>query len=128
MNAEVWKTVAGYGGAYQASTSGRIRSVNRWVARGDVLQPLKGRILKPSRNKKTKYWHVVLCHLGKEHSCYVHRLVAETFIANPDGLREVNHKDLDKSNNAADNLEWESSSGNKVHAVANGVSFRGKPV
>ena len=43
---------------------------------------------------------------GKQKRYYIHRLVAETFISNPDNLPEVNHKDENKVNNAADNLEW----------------------
>ena len=43
---------------------------------------------------------------GNEHQLYVHRLVAQSFIANPDNLPEINHKDEDKLNNRPDNLEW----------------------
>lgn len=43
---------------------------------------------------------------GNAHQFYVHRLVAQAFIANPDSLPEINHKDEDKANNCADNLEW----------------------
>lgn len=124
-----WKAVEGYEGLYEVSTIGAIRSLDRVVIRaerrGEIRQTLKGKILSASRNKRTGYYHVVLCKGGKEVSHYVHRLVAEAFVPNPLGLPEVNHRDLDKSNNAADNLEWATSSGNKRHAVANGVSFRG---
>jgi|SRR5690554_1002267 len=51
----------------------------------------------------------------------VHRLVAETFIDNPDNLPEVNHKDCDKSNNCVSNLEWVTSRGNKDHGWLNGL-------
>jgi hypothetical protein len=59
----------------------------------------------------------------------VHRLVAELYIPNPNGFQQVNHKDLNKENNNALNLEWCTPSQNVRHAVANGrISKPGKPV
>lgn len=52
------------------------------------------------------YLHVLLCKNGKYITHNVHRLVAETFIPNPDNLPEINHKDENKENNCVDNLEW----------------------
>lgn len=51
---------------------------------------------------KTGYKFVIL---GKK-TCYVHRLVAEAFIPNPDNLQQINHIDEQKDNNAVSNLEW----------------------
>ena len=51
---------------------------------------------------------------------YVHRLVAECFIPNPDNLPQVNHKDCNKSNNSVDNLEWISKAENIQHSHASG--------
>lgn len=51
----------------------------------------------------------------------MHRLVAEAFLPNPEQLPEVNHKDTDKGNNAFTNLEWSTSSDNKLHATAHGL-------
>lgn len=53
---------------------------------------------------------------------YVHRLVAEAFIPNPDNLPEVNHIDGNRSNNAVHNLEWVSHADNMRHAYATGLN------
>lgn len=65
--------------------------------------------------------NVQMCNEDGWKSRRVHRLVAETFIDNPDNLPEVNHKDCDKSNNCVSNLEWVTSRGNKEHGWANGL-------
>lgn len=52
------------------------------------------------------YKYVSLNYKGVRTSFYIHRLVADYFIANPNNLPEVNHKDENKLNNRADNLEW----------------------
>ena len=73
----------------------------------------KGEIVNTNTNKKLKgyirkdgYVVVSLSKGGKKYKCYLHRLVAETFISNPDNLSQVNHKDEDKTNNCVSNLEW----------------------
>ena len=92
---ETWKDVIGYEGLYQVSDLGRVRS----------LKYGKVRILKP-RNNGRSYLKVALYRNEQMRNVYVHRLVAETFIPNPLSLPEVNHKDENKANNSADNLEW----------------------
>ena len=73
----------------------------------------KGEIVNTNTNKKLKgyirkdgYVIISLSKGGKKYKCYLHRLVAETFIPNPNNLPQVNHKDEDKSNNDVTNLEW----------------------
>ena len=59
---------------------------------------------------------------NKEHKlAYVHRLVAEAFVPNPNRKKEVNHIDDNKQNNAASNLEWATRRENTIHAYANGL-------
>ncbi len=57
---------------------------------------------------------------------YVHRLVAQQFIPNPDGKKWVNHKDGNKANNSVDNLEWTTISENIQHAWNTGLHERKK--
>lgn len=107
MPSERWKWIPGYEGLYQASTWGRIRSVDRWVVSNTGKKDFRrGRILKPQREKKTGYLRVGLCRNGKRRFFWIHRMVAETFIPNPENKPEVNHLDENKTNNAVENLSW----------------------
>jgi hypothetical protein len=100
---EYWMPAPGYPG-YEVSSLGRVQNSKT------------GRILKPSINAGG---YVQFSLRG--HSVWSHRLVAEAFVDNPDpkNLREVNHLDGDKSNNAALNLEWSNRAGNLRHAAEN---------
>ena len=99
---EIWKDIKDYEGYYQISNLGRVKSLSRLV---DNRYYNKECILKPRLHLKG-YHLVALSKNGKITGHSVHRLVAETFIENPDNLPEVNHKDEDKTNNCVDNLEW----------------------
>ena len=105
LDGEIWKDVDGYGGFYEVSNLGRVRSKERITE----IQPYchivrKPRILKAQFNGM--YYRVVMSFDGKSRQVLIHRLVAETFIPNPDGLPQVNHKDENKKNNNVENLEW----------------------
>jgi DNA-binding XRE family transcriptional regulator len=63
---------------------------------------------------------------GKGRVYYVHRLIAEAFVENPDGKLVVNHKDGNKRNNAASNLEWVTAGENVKHAYDTGLKDRFK--
>ena len=108
VNFELWKDIKSFEGLYQVSTWGRVRSLDKYidVKIRNVDKVLKrGKILKPVYYKNG-YLTVGLCKNGKVTRFYVHRLVAEAFIPNPENKPEVNHKDEVKSNNYRTNLEW----------------------
>lgn len=90
---EIWRDIKGYEGRYQVSSLGRIYSF------------YKKDVLKPKSNGKG-YYFVYLCKKGEGKVFYIHRLVAQAFIDNPNNYPEVNHKDENKENNGLHNLEW----------------------
>lgn len=67
------------------------------------------------------YPTVTLRHNGVQVQRLVHRLVAESFCCRPEGANQVNHKDGDKKNNQASNLEWVSAKQNMRHSVESGL-------
>ena len=105
----VRKAVKGYEGYYEVDQFGRVYSVDRVISVNDngrqYEKPLKVKQMKQSMHTKG-YKTVALTKDGNTKTCYVHRLVAEAFVDNPCGLPFINHKDEDKTNNFADNLEW----------------------
>lgn len=102
MSIERWEWVPDYPGKYRVSDHGRIQSL------------LTGRILKPTPSGNG-YRKVTLCHNGVYTQRNIHRLVAQAFIPNPENKPHINHKDGDKSNNCATNLEWVTRSENQLH-------------
>ena len=100
---EVWKIIdhpsIGYYPNYMVSNKGRVKSLNYLGSPGEE------RILKPRNNKS--YFYVALCRKGeKQKNFSVHRLVAFSFLENPENLPCVTHKDENPSNNCVENLEW----------------------
>lgn len=86
-------------------------------AHGIVFDTKRGKIVPSHPNRKGGYLAVKLYNNeGIRKTCYVHRLVAMTYLPNPDNLPEVNHIDFDTTNNDVSNLEWISKKGNSKHA------------
>ena len=124
---EIWRTAVYdgivYEGLYKVSNLGRILSLNyRNTGRAELMNPGKDR---------GGYLKVGLSKNGKTDTCKMHRLVAETFLPNPENKPQVNHKDENKTNNfvflnedcSADkeksNLEWSTPKENSNHGTRN---------
>src|SRR5699024_4525958 len=111
------KTIKGYEGLYAIDSNGNVYSLVTNKSRG------KG-ILKP--HHKNGYLAV---HLYKDGNCkhfYIHRLVAEAFLENERGYKEVNHIDCNKTNNSLENLEWCNRTRNLKHSYENGLKRQGE--
>lgn len=106
LPAECWRWHPGHVGIMQVSTRGQVQTVDRWVTYKDGSKHFfKGQILKPWRNK-WGYLLVTLSINGKKHHFQVHRLVAETWLDNPEGKPQVNHLNEQKDMNFVENLSW----------------------
>lgn len=110
MTEELWKDIPGYEGMYQASTLGRIRSLDIMrefhpMERKAYKQMRKGRVLK-SYLHHGGYMTVSLYKDGEEKAWLVQRLVAMTFLENPKGCKRVGLIDGDKTNTKLENLKW----------------------
>ena len=95
---EIWRDIKGYEGLYQVSNLGNVKSL-RYRNKHEEHLLNKG-------SSNGGYYSYTLSKNCKRKNCLIHRLVAETFIPNPNNLPCVNHIDEDKSNNKVDNLEW----------------------
>ena len=121
MNAEIWKDVVGYEGIYQCSNIGRIKSLDHKVYHSNYKYRIqKGRIISVSKSKKG-YLQVSLSKNGKRFHTGVHRIMAISFIDNPENKPQVNHIDGNKENNLLSNLEWVTNSENQIHAINGGL-------
>lgn len=113
---EIWKPVKGYEGWYEVSNIGNVRSVDRFVRFEDGRYAnYKSKDIKLSKNRNG-YFNANLWKNSKLSIKYVHRLVAEAFIPNPENKPQVNHKDGNKENNLESNLEWATILENARHA------------
>lgn len=101
-----WKPVVGYEGLYEVSETGAVRGLDRAVVRSDgVVRTVPGRIMS-YRENPDGYLLAKLSKNGRARWVPRHRIVAEAFIPNPNGLQEVNHINHDRTDNRIENLEW----------------------
>ena len=117
---ETWSSINGYKGIYEVSNIGRVKSLARVIKCPNYISMVKEIVMKSHFNG-SGYKKISLINGNDRKSFYIHRLVAETFIKNINGLKEVNHKDGDKENNISSNLEWCTHSENIKHAYDNSL-------
>lgn len=118
---EEWRPIRGYEGFYEVSSLGNVRRLyNRYPGPGGVWKSYPAGDLNPWRQRGRR--KVALCRPGrKTREEYVYRLVAEAFVPNPEGKREVNHISGVCDDDRTENLEWATSEENKAHAVRLGL-------
>ena len=83
---------------------------------GQVISPRLGKPMKLQMHQNG-YYNVQVRVNGKPTTKYVHRMVAEEYIPNPDNKPEVNHINEDKLDNMVENLEWVTSKENLRHSA-----------
>ena len=115
---EIWKNVPDYENYYEVSNTGEIRDKNT----GELLKTYK------KEYERVRIKNKIISTVAN-----VHKIVAETFIPNPDNKLIINHKDGNKFNNHVDNLEWFTHSENTRHAIKigllkYGVGYNNKPI
>jgi len=120
---EKWKDIKGYGGRYQVSNHGRIRSLPYTITRSNGRKlSVQGAVLRSCRMFDGKYPAVRLISGSKVRKVNIHRLVAEAFLDNPEGKPIVNHIDGDTTNNLSTNLEWVTHQENIQHSFDVGLA------
>ncbi len=114
---EIWRDVLGFENIYKVSNFGNVISIEREVPNGPCTTRIVPETILNKFDNGKGYITVSLSKCCKSKKHYVHRLVANAFIPNPNLFKEINHKDEDKSNNHVSNLEWCTSSYNKRYGT-----------
>lgn len=122
LDGEIWKDVKNYEGMYQISNMGRLKSLPRVIPQDGNDRVMYGNLMSSVRDNGNGYINVYLSNgeLGYDVK-YVHILVAEHFIDNPENKFTVNHKDANKKNNKLENLEWATQKEQMEHVKDNNL-------
>jgi hypothetical protein len=117
MTTEIYKDIIGYEGIYQISNLGNVKRLYLKNPNGIILKQL---------DNGAGYCQVGLSKNNKLKKHYIHRLVAQYFIDNPNNLQQVNHINGIKKDNRIENLEWCTQSHNNNHAIKTGLRVHKK--
>lgn len=123
---EVWKSVPGYEGLYEASTFGNIRSLDRTVyTKSGQSRNIKGKILKPQRATDDPRLQVSLCKNYTVAVIRIHIVIAQTFLGDrPEGMH-VCHNNGNCTDNNLSNLRYDTPKENERDKVLHGKATRG---
>lgn len=111
-----WFEIPGFNGVYSINAKGDVK--NNGIRPHKTGRKPSGRILKATINAEGYWWIPLRGHIDrmKQRSYSIHRLLAITFIPNPDNKPCINHKNSIRSDNSLENLEWCTFSENNSHA------------
>lgn len=123
MIAEYWVAVPGFEGLYEISNHSNIRSLDRiTVSSKGVNRKFKG-ITRARTLYNNGYYAARICKNGTVKTAFIHRLMAEIFIPNPENKPQVNHINGVKTDNRIENLEWVTCQENIQHAYDTGLTI-----
>ena len=119
----MYKDVIGLEEYAYVSDKGEVFTKDRYINNNGTKVLYKGK-QKVGTNNGLGYLQVKFIINNRVYHKYIHRMVAEAFIPNPNNYTDVNHKDGNKQNNSVENLEWTTHSQNIAHAINAGLLSR----
>ncbi len=113
---EVWKPIENYEGFYEVSNLGNVKRLQSYTRHPSGARKIvRERVLKQANCNG--YRIVMITNKNSRLNKMIHRLVAESFISNPQNKKHVNHINGIKSDNRVENLEWNTPKENEQHKV-----------